>query len=444
MKYLVAGFLLIFWIIFSAAVYAAPAAEVTADFAMACDLAGHAELERKQAIKRIVRQGSNNEDYFISMLHSNKTIQRQIAAEVLGGLGGKKSETALIMALENKDVFLQGAAARALAVLYSRLPQIELCRALRSDPAEMVELAVLYGAYKRARYGHERLSPELTQSVGALLSKVADNRRIQAAVMVLRYTDTQEGVLTLLKVAGNTRDSAVQIEVCRALAAIAPEGKAPQIETLSLCGNPRVEIEAWNALGAMGYAEVDKAMAVLATSPDPAVQARALASLAKFGNRYDPLFISALKSVDPEVRFQALCALEKTAAVFAAAEVAELMGPQGDVNPVVRARAALVFARLTNSGGLTPLLKDSRNTEKKMLPFRLEAIRALGELGDKGALRDLLDFLLDADLTVRITAVRSLAQLGDQRALPQLRHMLTLRKGEERLVIQEAISELEG
>ena len=296
---------------------------------------------------------------------------------------------------------------------------------------------------KRTRYRHEMLDPKLIKQVSELLSKASDSRIIQATVMVLRYAQTQEGVLALLKVAGNTSNAAIQIEVCRALAAIAPEGKARQIEDLSFCGNPRVEIEAWNALGAMGYADVDKAMAVLATNPDPVVQARAIRSLAKYGSKYNSLFISALRSVDPDVRLQAIYALDKTAAVFAAAEVAKLMGPQGDVNPVVRARAALVFARLTNSGGLTPLLKDSRNTSEKMLPFRLEAIRALGELGDKGALRGLLDLTQDADVRVRVMAVNSLAQLGDRRALPHLQQMLKQRKGEEMIVIQDAISAIE-
>ena len=133
---------------FSSVGYSATADEVVADYAIACDLAGHNELERKGAIARIIRNGEGKEEYFISMLRSPKTIQRQIAAEILGGMGGEKSEPALIAALTDKDVFLQGAAARALAVLYSRLPQASLASTLQENTTDMVRMAVLYGMYK--------------------------------------------------------------------------------------------------------------------------------------------------------------------------------------------------------------------------------------------------------------------------------------------------------
>ncbi len=429
--------------LFSTIVRAGVKPEVKEDFSIACDLAGRSDIERREAIQSIVRLGVENEDYFISLLASDRTIERQIAAQILGDIGGKKSEPVLIAALDNKDVFLQGAAARALAVLYSRLNQSVLLTSLQNNEKQLVRLAVMYGAYKRARYKKEKLDPALIGCVSDLLVSAGDNVIIEAAVTLLRYANTQEAVAALLTAAKRSSNPAIQIKICQALAAIAPEGKAPQIEELAMSGRPRVAVEAWNALRAMGYADTDKALSGLVVNSDPWVQAQALKYLAQFGPQYNPLFISALKSAEPAVRFEALKAIEKNLAVNAAGEVAKLMGPLGDSNPAVRAQAALVFAALTHSGGLTPLLKDSRNENEKMLEFRLEAIRALGELGDKAALRALLDFLRDDDVQVRTTAVRSLVRLGDKRALSQLKEMVKLRKGEELYLLQEAIAQLE-
>ena len=79
---------------------------------------------------------------------------------------------------------------------------------------------------------------------------------------------------------------------------------------------------------------------------------------------------------------------------------------------------------------------------RRWLEFRLEAIKALGELGDKGALRALIDMLRDDDILVRIMAAKSLGMLGDKRAIPKLQEVLKIRKGEEKMVIQEVISEI--
>ncbi len=418
-------------------------AGVKADFSIACDLANRSDIERREAMQAIIREGVVNEDYFISLLNSDRTIERQIAAEILGDIGDKNSEAALITALDNKDVFLQGAAARALAVLYSRLEQSVLLSSLQNNDKQLVRLAVMYGAYKRARYKQEILDPAIIGFVSDLLVSSDDKVLVEAAVTLLRYANTQEAVIALLTAAKRSSSPAIQIKICQALAAIAPEGRAPQIEELAMSGRPRVAVEAWNALRAMGYEDTDKALSGLVVNSDPWVQAQALKYLAQFGPQYNPLFISALKSSEPAVRFEALLAIEKNLAVNAAGEVAKLMGPLGDSNPAVRAQAALVFAALTHSGGLTPLLKDSRNENEKMLPFRLEAIRALGELGDKAALRALLDFLSDDDPEVRTAAVRALVRLGDKRALAQLQEMQKIRKGSELYLLQEAISQLE-
>ena len=442
MRYTIIYFVFCILLMSSSVAYSAVNKDTVRNFKIACDLDGRSELERKNAIKNIIRDGDKNEEYFISMLGSSKIIERQIAAEVLGGLGGEKSEVALIEALGDKDVFLQGAAGRALAILYSRLPQEFLIERLRSTGKTIVSMAVMYGAFKKARYMGETLQPELIKTVSDVLIAIKDKREIQAAVMVLRYANTEEAVMALLNVAEKTSNAEIQIEICIALASIAPEGKAPQIESLAMSGKPLVEVEAWNALSAMGYDDADKALSGLAINPDPRVQARAIEYLADFGGKYDPLFVSALSSVDPEVRLQALYALKKTSSIHSASEIAKMMGPQGDRNPVVRARAALVFAELTHSGGLAPLLKDSRNNNTKMLEFRLEAIKALGELGDKGALRALIDMLRDDDILVRITATKSLGALDDKRAISKLNEMLKIRKGEEKMVLQEVIGEI--
>lgn len=442
MRYSIIRIVFCVLIMFPSVAFSSVSNDVVKKFEIACDLDGRSELERVNAIKSIIRGGGKNEEYFISMLGSSKIIERQIAAEILGGLGGVKSETALIEALGNKDVFLQGAAGRALAVLYSRLSQKLLIGRLRSTDKTIVSMAVMYGAFKKARYLGETLQPELINAVSDVLITVKDKREIQAAVTVLRYANTEGAVIALLNVAEKTDNAGIQIEICLALASIAPEGKAPQIESLAMSGKPLVEVEAWNALSAMGYDDVDKALSGLAINPDPRVQARAIKYLADFGGKYDPLFVSALSSTDSGVRLQALYALEKTSSIHSASEIAKMMGAQGDRDPVVRARAALVFAELTHSGGLAPLLEDSRNENEKMLEFRLEAIKALGELGDKGALRALIDMLRDDDILVRIMAAKSLGMLGDKRAIPKLQEVLKIRKGEEKMVIQEVISDI--
>jgi hypothetical protein len=111
-----------------------------------------------------------------------------------------------------------------------------------------------------------------------------------------------------------------------------------------------------------------------------------------------------------------------------------------DVNPSARGKAAGYLAdiayRSTVGYSLTPSLLDGKPTTGDLQPMveplraalrdefagvRERAVMALGHLGDKGALEEVLNLLGDENDRVRYFTAKVLGDLSDERAVPALR-----------------------
>jgi HEAT repeat protein len=81
--------------------------------------------------------------------------------------------------------------------------------------------------------------------------------------------------------------------------------------------------------------------------------------------------------------------------------------------------AAWLFGQLKDRRAapvLIPLLEDPE--------VRLAASYSLGEIGDKSAVRPLMETLNDRDTSMRLTTIRALEKLDGREALPELRSVL--------------------
>jgi len=197
--------------------------------------------------------------------------------------------------------------------------------------------------------------------------------------------------------------------------------------------SPAVRAEAALALGEIESAKVIKPLVAALNDRADGVLEAALQSLRRRGDRsvIEPI-VKVLLGGSPTVQYQAAQALKGLN-----------WTPQAVPEQAVFYVAAGDFKRATMFGSAaTPSLV--RVLQGDLDDRRVEAARALAELGDPTAFQPLIDALKDKEGIVRSAAANALAQLGDKRAVPEL---LTLLKDEQRNVrvsVVDALGHLGG
>lgn len=436
----------------------------------ACDFEKLSEPARRAAERAVVSAGPAALAPVLGLLKSGTSGQKQVALGLLGRIGGVEQEAVLLgtWLKADEDYFVRNAARGALPDLYARFPPALLAERIANpapvvaaqaggtvsaneaaDNAGVVTLAALYGAYKQAQAAGS-LPAEVEAAAGARLRSSADAVTQAACATVLRYAKTSQAVgdllatsqtlLSALRKNGDDAKALALVEICRAIEQIRPTGEAKQMEALSTCGVPLVEVSALGALAAMGYSGAGKALGAVAASaggkqvgPDEDgemtppgalpvfTRSEAARLLAKYEGilHLDELAVAA-RDPAPEVRLAAVQTLGKIAAPQAAQVLRGMMGAQGDKDPQVRAAASVAFARSGQVGAITPLLQDAALRSAKGKEYRLAAIEALGELKAKEGLRVLLEGLADPDVDVVAASAQALAAAGDKRAGKEL------------------------
>lgn len=426
----------------------------------ACDFDKVSEPARQSAEKAVIAAGAAALPLVLPMLQSGTTGQKQMALSILGHIGSVEQE-ALILRLwqsAQEDYFVRNSARGALPALYARFAPALLAARIATpaktarlifpdDPAtqanaeELIILAALYGAFQQGR-ALEKLPPEIEAATGAHLRDSIDPAQQAACATVLRFAHSSQAVGDLLASASalygalkkdNDESKALAlVEICRAIEQIRPAGQAKAIEELASCGVPLVEVAALGALGAMGYKNAGNALALIAVgggatygkaganeAPAGAYPPISRAEAVQLLARYDGILhltelVIATKDPSPEVRLAAVRALGALAAPQSAKNLREVM--EVDRDPLVRAAAAVAFAKSGQVGALTPLLRDAGMRSAKHKEYRLAAIDALAELKAKEGLRVLLEGLEDADADVVAACADALSALGDRRA----------------------------
>ena len=169
----------------------------------------------------------------------------------------------------------------------------------------------------------------------------------------------------------------------------------------------------------------------LASSPDPAISARALALLAALGDRTAQAKLSALTSSSGSAQSDAALAR-----LGDAAAVNRLAGrvKNGGTRDVSDAIDALADGDVKTAAGVIAGALDPA----RPLPTKMAAARALGRLGDPSLVPQLKQALKDPDPPVRVMAAAALARLGDESSAELMRTYANSPVGDLRLLAVEA------
>jgi HEAT repeat protein len=198
----------------------------------------------------------------------------------------------------------------------------------------------------------------------------------------------------------SSRDPAVQSAAVHALGAIGPEAVGPLVRTLET-RNRTLRLGAIGALAEIGDAASVPALAAMMKDPVSEVRWQAAIALGETGSHdaVAPL-LSALGDPDKYVRYGSAISLGKCGFL-----------PSGETDQAWQHAAVQDWERLRTLGSsaLPPLYNLLRDTDPQV---RVNAVRILGDLGDRDASEALIRSLGDPDRQVRWEAALASRKCG--------------------------------
>lgn len=129
----------------------------------------------------------------------------------------------------------------------------------------------------------------------------------------------------------------------------------------------------------------------------------------------------------------------KRVAMFGAESLSALVGVLKGGSYERRVAAATALGELGEAGGLKPLLNALKDHEPLV---RVAVVNALASMGDKQAVPALIAILRDRARNVRVAVISALGQLGDKQAVQPLSGLVKDREWEVRAVLAEALGRL--
>ncbi len=175
-----------------------------------------------------------------------------------------------------------------------------------------------------------------------------------------------------------------------------------------------VRMAASRALGRIRDPRAIEPMLEALAAPESWLPARVAEVVLQFGDlAFDPLVVLLGRHDDSAARAWACQILGDLGNPRA---VPILLGCLSDINDQVRARAASALGRLGDRRAVADLIRMMLSDP---VPYvRIQVVRALGAIGDPRALHDLIDALKDGEWWVRIRVVEALEHLGEQAIEP--------------------------
>lgn len=178
--------------------------------------------------------------------------------------------------------------------------------------------------------------------------------------------------------------------------------------------NPRVRMEAADALGDLSDRDAAPLMAQMLSDADPNVRREAIDSFADWGHKESSALVARmLGDPDANVRREAVVALGTLGASDTGSSIGLLLS---DSSASVRQQAADVLGRLKARDGAPALLQALNDSNEEV---RGEAIASLGEIGAPEAIPYLRDMYQRDTGRDRIRLVTALRSLGDEQPFRQ-------------------------
>ena len=353
---------------------------------------------------------------------------RAAAAEALGQSREALALDRLVARLDDRDDQVATAAAAALAKLGDPRALDPLGRALGSGGRSLQLAAVAALGDLGGSAAAEQLLPALGDAdAGIRLAAAAALHRLGQPEWAERVRGGPEDPRWLAD-AGDPRAVA---PLLRALGHLGPVSfRAAAAEGLGRLGDPRAAellleacAEQWEelaraaaeALGMLGTGAVQPLARALESDRPGAVRLAAARALGRIGD------LGALEPLARTLRAEPLPLVERAAAALVklgsgalvplSAALAE--DPRGEV----KALAAEALGELGDRGALRALKEAAGATDELV---RRRAVAALGRLGDPRALDTLVTAMQDQSADVATSAAEALGRLGDRRALKPL------------------------
>ncbi len=336
---------------------------------------------------------------------------REAAVEALGKLGDKRAVGPLLKMLSDGFSRITVRALEELGVSRTRMAGAydEFITALLSgDPPDRRIAAEILG-----ELGDKR-------AIGPLLEKLSDEekpvRRAAAeSLKKLGAAETQmpDGYIKAL----SSSDETVCMEAAEALGRLgAKRAVGPLIERLLIRrkGDSRAVVE---ALGWLGAKRAVGPLLNKLSDPDPGVRQAVVEALGEFGDKraVEPL-LEKLSDLDPGVRRAAAESLKRSGA-DKTQMVDGYIKALSSSNKFVCMEAVQALGRLGDERAFEPLVGRLLDWHHGVSGAAAEA---LGKLGNMWAVEPLLWRLSDRDPGVRAAVAEALGKLGDKRAVEPL------------------------
>jgi HEAT repeat protein/beta-lactamase regulating signal transducer with metallopeptidase domain len=324
-----------------------------------------------------------------------------------GATGARKDEPrpsspsavlALIGALDDDDVAVRVAAARALGDRADTVAINALLAALRRDTSPQVRQAAAWalGEIEDAR------------AVGGLIAALREEREREvrlAIVHALGEIESETAVAGLATALRGEGDVEMRRKIVWALGEIESADAVPAL--LPLLRDPDAELRA-QAVWALGEIEsssaVDGLVAMMGTERNAEVRARIIWALAEIEDPSGaPALEAALRDSDVEVRRNAARGLGELDGLRTIP--AGLLTAMRDADPEVRMLAAHAAGEIQDPAAVPALILLLRDAS---LDVRRQAVHALGEMRSASAAEALVAALRDEDPEIRRLAAQAL------------------------------------
>ncbi len=374
----------------------------------------------------------------LSMLASQQSEQRQIAAQALGNTHDPRVVAPLIAALQDDEDGVCKAAAYALGKLGDANaiePLIKILGSgkdfLRSTVADvLVEYYDIPWAPHLVRIWSRE--SEIREAAANALGDIGDLRAVDPLVEAILIGDSRVRFVAIkalgklgspqavnpLMIAITDEDSIVRQAAADALVQIDNLGVAHHIANLR-DQNSNVRLAAVRSIEEAGDSRAAGSLFVSLLDEDKRVRDAAIKVLNKFGDVIIPPLVSALHDDDNNIREEGVRALGE---VRDPRVIDPLIIALKDRNYHVRHEAVRTLGRLKAQRAVNSLIESLWDEEQEV---RIVAIEALENIGDSRAVEALVTILNEDDDVLRRVAARTLGTIGDPRSVKSLVGALT-------------------
>lgn len=423
----------------------------------------HSPALRKNAARALGKLNSSRAvDYLIDIINDPEWDVRIGVVEALGEIGDKRAVEPLVRSLTDNVEKVQKQAIESL-VNFGRLSTEPLLNALSYEKDKFSLRAIIFTLgricdpkavpvlvnYLRSSYFVVRMA-----AVQALIQ--FGSSLVDILIPYLSFNTSDIGLL--LKDAEGNDNQPLQLRAIKALSGLEDHRTVNILKKLVEKGSLKVQdaaalaliqigCSAWRRCGAImilgrvGNEQVVPHIIESLKDDSDNVRLEAVKALAKIGgnNAVDPLVKTAKSDRDPYIRYEAVRVLRRIGVGHH--NVLDLaLSALKDKNRDVRSQAARLLGNFQDERSIQPLLDA---TADKHWSVRESAENALINFSHK-AVSHLLKALSKRTWTTRFRAVRLLGEIGDKRAIKPLEQLLEKKNEKKKVkeIIQESLKKL--